>query len=563
VVKIHADISGSFTQYILALSGDLGMRILLLAVACVLSIAAGVWLAACSGKEAGGGEVISIEKSQVPTWSEGDMQTFLHGSMSTEFAPELVVRAFMRTYPDLFPTKDFSHLGAIADPKFGWPVGFSKARREHLANLSAVGINCASCHVSEIAPAAGGGRPVRVLGVAAHFNAEAFFGSIFGATFLTMDPANMQKFLAAYLEESDPAPDAAERVQQFKAAWDREAADVTAAMKADPAGAKGAGPGGLHAIAPEAVHFDSRRLKENPRLAELSVAMLKLFHNMRAALHVPDQPPAGPLPSAGPGRNDAFGTLSATLFGSPQPFAPVKYGMLWNVEDRPWVHWDGNTRSPIARNVLAAVGLGAPMIGNRAMFDFKMIVHQTELSEKIRAPKYPFAIDRAAAKRGAKLYEANCASCHTGEESDRRLYPAEMVGTDPLRAKLFTPEQAGLFNKFLATLESPGYVPPKTPGIRSTGKYWAAGMEGVWARSPYLHNGSVRTMAELLTPAGARPVTWKRGSRVYDPAVMGFTDDGAYVFDTGMPGNSNKGHEYGTKLSAEEKRDLMEFLKTR
>jgi hypothetical protein len=226
------------------------------------------------------------------------------------------------------------------------------------------------------------------------------------------------------------------------------------------------------------------------------------------------------------------------------------------------VHWDGNTRSPIARNVLAAVGLGAPMIGHHAVFDFKLIVHQTELSEKIRAPKYPFAIDRAAASRGQRLYQANCASCHNGAETDARLHRPEEVGTDPLRAKLFTAAQAELFNKFLGSLESPGYVPPKTPGIRSTGKYWAASLAGVWARSPYLHNGSVRTMAELLSPGGARPATWKRGSKVYDPAVMGFTNDGAYEFDTRVPGNSNQGHEYGTKLSAEEKRELIEFLKT-
>ena len=107
-----------------------------------------------------------------------------------------------------------------------------------------------------------------------------------------------------------------------------------------------------------------------------------------------------------------------------------------------------------------------------------------------------------------------------------------------------------------------GAEPPKEFGVRSTGKYWATSMPGVWARSPYLHNGSVRTMEDLLTPPNERAKTFHRGSRVYDPAHTGFTDEGAYLFDTAGPGNSNIGHEYGTTLAAEQKRDLMEYLKT-
>jgi hypothetical protein len=171
-------------------------------------------------------------------------------------------------------------------------------------------------------------------------------------------------------------------------------------------------------------------------------------------------------------------------------------------------------------------------------------------------------IDKVAAKRGAKLYQANCVSCHGGEESDNRLHSPSETGTDPRRAELFTQAQADRFNKFLAELEIAGYQASKMTGLRSTGKYWAASMPGVWARSPYLHNGSVRTMEELLTTPNERARMFRRGSRVYDSAKMGFTDEGAYAFDTGGPGNSNNGHDYGTTLAADQKRDLMEFLKT-
>jgi hypothetical protein len=84
----------------------------------------------------------------------------------------------------------------------------------------------------------------------------------------------------------------------------------------------------------------------------------------------------------------------------------------------------------------------------------------------------------------------------------------------------------------------------------------------VWARSPYLHNGSVRTLEELLAPASARAERFSRGSRAYDPAKVGYTDAGAYILDTRQPGHSNAGHEHGTDLTPAEKRDLIEHLKT-
>src|SRR5207247_1539630 len=127
-----------------------------------------------------------------------DLDFFLHGTMSTEFVPETVLRAFIRAYPNLFPAADLSHLGLIPDSKFGWPVGFSRRKVPHLGGLPAVGVNCASCHVGEITSAPGA-TPVRVLGMTSLFDAEAFFGSVIVATFRTSDPANMRKFLAAWL----------------------------------------------------------------------------------------------------------------------------------------------------------------------------------------------------------------------------------------------------------------------------------------------------------------------------------------------------------------------------
>src|SRR5919109_728406 len=147
-----------------------------------------------------GSDKIDIAHQQVPTWSQDDLNFFLHGSMSTEVFPEPVLRAFIKTYPDLFPTGDLSHLGLIPDPEFGWPVGFSRRSQvEHLGGMPAVGINCASCHVAQITSLQNGGtasvssrtgqsaslQPIRILGVTSHFDVEAFFGSVLVSTFKT------------------------------------------------------------------------------------------------------------------------------------------------------------------------------------------------------------------------------------------------------------------------------------------------------------------------------------------------------------------------------------------
>src|SRR5437899_3285116 len=77
-----------------------------------------------------------VETTQVPEWSASDLEFFLHGSMSTEVVPEAVLRAFISTYPDLFPNKDLGNLGLLPDSGFGWPIGFSRRPVRHLGGLS-------------------------------------------------------------------------------------------------------------------------------------------------------------------------------------------------------------------------------------------------------------------------------------------------------------------------------------------------------------------------------------------------------------------------------------------
>ena len=104
--------------------------------------------------------------------------------------------------------------------------------------------------------------------------------------------------------------------------------------------------------------------------------------------------------------------------------------------------------------------------------------------------------------------------------------------------------------------------------MRSTLTYKARPLTGVWATAPYLHNGSVPSLAELLTPAEQRVPAFYVGNNEFDFQNVGLSTDaspGAVLFDTTAPkGNRNTGHTgqlYGTELTPEEKRALLEYLK--
>ncbi|MGQ3849024.1 di-heme-cytochrome C peroxidase [Pseudomonas capsici] len=97
--------------------------------------------------------------------------------------------------------------------------------------------------------------------------------------------------------------------------------------------------------------------------------------------------------------------------------------------------------------------------------------------------------------------------------------------------------------------------------------YKARPLTGIWATAPYLHNGSVRTLYDLLLPPDARPSSFKTGSIVFDPKAVGFIDangPGApFTFDTSLPGNSKAGHDYGASSFNDDQRyALIEYMKT-
>ncbi len=91
-------------------------------------------------------------------------------------------------------------------------------------------------------------------------------------------------------------------------------------------------------------------------------------------------------------------------------------------------------------------------------------------------------------------------------------------------------------------------------------------LNGIWATAPYLHNGSVPNLYQLLLPSDQRIDQFSVGSREFDPVNVGFETDpmpGRFSFDTSLVGNSNAGHDYGTgKLTEAERWELVEYMKT-
>jgi hypothetical protein len=93
--------------------------------------------------------------------------------------------------------------------------------------------------------------------------------------------------------------------------------------------------------------------------------------------------------------------------------------------------------------------------------------------------------------------------------------------------------------------------------------YKAAPLRGIWATAPYFHNGSVPSLYQLLLPSGQRVAQFQVGTREFDPINVGFDISlGTFHFDTRIPGNGNKGHNYGALLTDDERWQLVEYLKT-
>ncbi|MFO1125072.1 MAG: cytochrome C [Methylocystis sp.] len=258
--------------------------------------------------------------------------------------------------------------------------------------------------------------------------------------------------------------------------------------------------------------------------------------------------------------------------------------------------WNGNIPIPIFRNLAAELTLG---LGRDT--DIRIAAFSEDLLRDLPAPVYPFPVDLALAKKGAALFEENCAPCHRPHNG--KVYD---LGVDLGRARVVSDSIAKNARDSFTRICPPARVvemPPSGERIAPCAKFEGVSLEnradvsmadpaahegynalplgGVWAQAPYLHNGSVPTLYHLLVPR-ERPAVFIKSRLDYDKKFVGFSWEPAqalsregYRFDTtSFPALSNKGHdkdvvEDGKSLKLDWSNDvagamaIVEYLKTK
>lgn len=276
---------------------------------------------------------------------------------------------------------------------------------------------------------------------------------------------------------------------------------------------------------------------------------------------------------------DTLAWSQEPLVDVPDIMAPIDTPPWWRAYKKHGLFYNGMARGDHRGTMMFASSLCTDSVAEaeEIMGYFDDIAAYIK---SLREPKYPFTIDAGLAKVGEGIFLGNCAGCHgtyAADEADETypnlIFPLEVIGTDP--AIVEAGEQIGYmvdwFNQSyygtITTLELddplPGYVAPP--------------LDGVWATGPFLHNGSVPTIALVLDSA-ARPTSWRRvdfDSANFDEEALGwpfealpYGQDQApaevrkFVYDTTKPGHANTGHTFGDHLTQDERRAVLEYLKT-
>jgi mono/diheme cytochrome c family protein len=445
-----------------------------------------------------------------------DLARFKYGSLGGELLAGIPYPVFM-ILPRVFPDLVEKHAKAGWGPQkaghggygafgFAWeqgerlPIGFSIKRM----GFERVSLNCALCHTTSyrLKP---GDTPSFAQGGAGH----------------TVDMQGFLRFLFACAND-----------RRFTSA--RLLPEIAVHFKLDP----------LDAFLYAWVIIPKMRLAL--KLAERQLAWI-------------DEKPAW-----GPGRDDAFNLPKYILTHSPwdDSTANTDFPALWRMGQRAGhvMHVAGEGTNVAGVIATSAIGTGVLPKGE---FDARMQWIESFLNT-LEPPAYPLPLDETRVARGRDVFGQRCASCHApGGARTGTAIPLAEIGTDAEHVRTWTQGDADKMNRVTGLLGLSG-----KPMQGAQGGYVAKPLVGVWLQAPYLHNGAVPTVADLLSPPDQRPATFYRGYDVLDGERLGFVATGpeaaarGFRFETGLRGNGNGGHLFGTDLSADDKRALIEFLKT-
>jgi hypothetical protein len=453
--------------------------------------------------------LFSFFTSNVPVDYPDIVDQFKYGSLGSEITngiPYWIWRVMPDIFADQLPGKGYESLGFIQEPGHDLAVGFSKRK----VIVDRVGLNCATCHAGTFRRSATDRHQVVAAMPSNVVNLQGYIKFISAAA---IDPRfNAQRLMPEI-----------ERVS-----------------------------GGLNPL--EKLIYQYIAIPKTRDVLITQGAKLAFLNQ---------QPPWGP------GRVDTFNPYKAIQFNFPMDkldpselIGTSDFPAIWNQKPRAGLqlHWDGNNSSVDERNKSASLGTGV----TATTIDLPRVQQVADWLWELPAPKYPLPIDTALAAQGQPLFAQNCATCHAfGSEKIGTVVPITEIQTDPARLNSYTYETNSNQNTLFAG------TPYRFTHFRKTNGYANHPLDGLWLRAPYLHNGSVPTIRDLLEPAERRPKTFYRGNDVLDAQKLGFISDAPstknhdyFLYDTSLPGNSNSGHSYGTDLPTTAKAAIVEYLKT-
>lgn len=455
----------------------------------------------------------------------GSIGSEVGGTLSESQGGLLPPARIFEVLPAMFPDKlpgGYASLGFIMEDGKDLPIGVT---RRYRLGFDQVGLNCAVCHVGtyRIAP---GTRPQIVLGMPAHnLRIKQFFEFVINST---LDPRFTPDNIIGHIERtSDP----------------------------------------LNPI--------DKLLYRYVLIPRTIAATLEIRGYMGPLLGNPN------VSDWGAGRVDTFNPYKALQFHWDLDEVPIEqlsassdYPSLWNQKPRGdanmELHWDGNNSSLDERNRSASLGAGV----TPTTLDRPALQRVADWVKTLPPPKYPLPINEELARVGAQVYAQNCLACH-GDHRFRdgyidtktmpRLGHVEQihdVGTDRQRLDSYTlPFSQNQWQLY-------PYGKDRFTHFHKTNGYANQPLDGIWLRAPYLHNGSVPTLRDLLEPPANRPVTFYRGFDVIDREKVGFISNVSqqgnqrfFLYDTRVLGNGNGGHLWGVNLPPDQKDAIVEYMK--
>lgn len=240
---------------------------------------------------------------------------------------------------------------------------------------------------------------------------------------------------------------------------------------------------------------------------------------------------------------------------------------LWHMQKKNALYYTAVGRGDFTKLLFQASVLGIKD-STAARVAQKKFVHIAAWINSIEPPKYPAKIDFKKAALGKQIFQKKCQGCH-GTYDKPETYPNKVIsitkiGTDPLYASYGSDSRiVDWYNKSWFAQSNPrSWFEPERG-------YIAPPLDGIWATAPYLHNGSVPTIYQVLK-SNSRPKKWKRSkdSKKYDWEKLGWKykdknrGKGVMTYDTTLPGYGNQGHTFADSLSENYRWALVEYLKT-